>query len=64
MANKMAPLSAAQAVFAASDLRQSAFKQQVAKERAAADAKTAKLKALRLARESEAPPPPQKKRGR
>jgi hypothetical protein len=33
----------------------------IAKERADTDAKTARLKALRLAREAEAPPPPPKK---
>jgi hypothetical protein len=59
---KMAPLTGAQAAFAASDLRHNAFKEQVEKERAATDAKTAKLKALRLAKEAEAPPPSTQKK--
>jgi len=66
MANKTA-LSGAQAAFAASDSRHNAFRDQLQKERAATDAKTAKLKALRLAKEAEAPPPTaakQKKRVR
>jgi|HubBroStandDraft_6_1064221.scaffolds.fasta_scaffold948607_1 hypothetical protein len=62
MTNKSA-LSGAHAAFAASDLRHNAFKDQVEKERIATDAKTARLKALRLAKEAEAPPPsPKKKR--
>ena len=61
MANKTA-LSGAQAAFAASDSRHNAFRDQLQKERAATDAKTAKLKALRLAKEAETPPPPSKKK--
>lgn len=58
MANKMAPVSGAQAAFAASDLRHNAFRLQAEKDRVAVDAKTAKLRALRLAKEAEAPPTP------
>lgn len=46
--------------FTASELRDKLVWAEIAKERAAFDAKTAKLKALRLAREAEAPPPPSK----
>jgi len=55
--------------FSASDQRSRAVMDQIEKERAAADAKTARLKALRLAKEAEdaeaaknAPPPPAKTR--
>ena len=58
----------AQNHFAASEQRDSLVKQMIAAERAATDAKTAKLRALRLAKEEEdrqallnAPPPPAKK---
>ncbi|MBV8976913.1 MAG: hypothetical protein JO261_14505 [Alphaproteobacteria bacterium] len=51
--------------FAASEQRDSLVKQMIAAERAAVDAKTAKLRALRLAKEEadrqaarDAPPPP------
>jgi hypothetical protein len=64
MANKTASVSRAQAAFAASAQRDKTFREQVEKERAATDAKTAKLKALRMAKEAEAPPPPQKKPAR
>jgi hypothetical protein len=43
--------------FTASELRDKLVWAEIAKERAAFDAKTARLKALRLAREAEAPPP-------
>jgi len=58
----------AQNHFTASEQRDSVVKQMIAAERAATDAKTAKLRALRLAKEEEdrqaaldAPPPPVKK---
>jgi len=58
----------AQNHFTASEQRDSVVKQMIAAERAATDAKTAKLRALRLAKEEEdrqaaldAPPPPAKK---
>lgn len=41
------------ASFSASDLRSRAVLEQIEKERAATDAKTARLKALRLAKEAE-----------
>jgi hypothetical protein len=47
--------------FSASEQRDKLVWDLIAKERAETDAKTAKLKALRLAREAEAPPPPAKK---
>jgi hypothetical protein len=43
--------------FTASEQRDKLVWAEIAKERAAFDAKTAKLKALRLAQEAEAPPP-------
>ena len=43
--------------FTASEQRDKLVWAEIAKERAAFDAKTARLKALRLAREAEAPPP-------
>ena len=62
----------AQNHFAASEQRDSAIKQEIARERAAVETKTAKLRALRLAKEAEdakaaveaaalAPPPKPKK---
>jgi hypothetical protein len=47
--------------FSASEQRDKLVWDMIAKERADTDAKTARLKALRLAREAEAPPPPPKK---
>jgi hypothetical protein len=44
--------------FTASELRDKLVWAEIAKERAAFDAKTARLKALRLARDAENPPPP------
>jgi hypothetical protein len=59
MADEKPPtVSRAQAGVAASELRDRLVKEQLGKERAAIDAKTAKLKALRLAREAEQGPPP------
>jgi colicin import membrane protein len=43
----------AQAVFTASEQRDKSVRAEIEKERAATDAKTARLKALRLAREAE-----------
>jgi hypothetical protein len=43
--------------FTASEMRDKLVWAEIAKERAASDAKTARLKALRLAREAEMPPP-------
>ena len=58
----------AQNHFAASEIRDTTVKQMIEAERAATEAKTAKLRALRLAKEEEdrqaalaAPPPPAKK---
>ena len=42
----------AEAIFTASEQRDAAVHEQIRKERAAADAKTARLKALRLAKEA------------
>jgi hypothetical protein len=53
MANKTPALTRAQAAFSASEQRSRMVLEQVEKERAATDAKTAKLKALRLAKEAE-----------
>ncbi len=57
-----------QSHFANPEQRESAFKAEVTRERDASDAKTAKLKAMRLAKEEDdriaaanAPPPPPKK---
>jgi hypothetical protein len=44
--------------FSASEQRERQVWDMIAKERAETDAKTARLRALRLAREAEAPPPP------
>lgn len=46
--------------FTASEQRDKLVWAEIAKERAAFDAKTARLKALRLAQEAENPPPPPK----
>jgi hypothetical protein len=43
--------------FTASEQRDKLVWAEIAKERAAFDAKTARLKALRMAKEAEAPPP-------
>lgn len=57
-----------QSHFATPEARESAFKTEVSRERKASDVKTAKLRALRLAKEEDdriaaanAPPPPPKK---
>jgi hypothetical protein len=47
------PQSRAQAVFTASEQRDKLVRTEIEKERAATDAKTARLKALRLAHEAE-----------
>jgi hypothetical protein len=47
------PQSRAQAVFTASEQRDKSVRADIEKERAATDAKTARLKALRLAKEAE-----------
>jgi hypothetical protein len=47
------PQSRAQAVFTASEQRDKSVRAEIEKERAATDAKTVRLKALRLAREAE-----------
>jgi hypothetical protein len=65
-----APGSRAQTAFTASEQRDAMVRQMIDKERAATDAKTAKLRALRLAKEAEdaaaaaANPPPPKTRKR
>ena len=53
MVNKPPPITRAQAAFSASEQRSRMVLAEVEKERAATDAKTAKLKALRLAKEAE-----------
>jgi hypothetical protein len=53
MANKTPPITRAQAAFSASEQRTRLVLAEVEKERAATDAKTIKLKALRLAKEAE-----------
>ena len=53
MADKNAARTRAETLFTASEMRDSQIKEQLAKERAATDAKTARLKALRLAKEAE-----------
>jgi hypothetical protein len=62
MADEKQPvITRMQAGMAASELRDKLVKEQLGKERAATDAKTARLKALRLAKEAEqgpATPPP------
>lgn len=69
--NMSPPGSRAQASFTASEQRDALVREMIDKERAATDAKTAKLRALRLAKEAEeaarvaaAPPPPKPKRRR
>ena len=69
--NNNPPGSRAQAAFTASEQRDALVRQLIDKERAATDAKTAKLKALRLAKEAEEkayaaanPPPPRKPKKR
>jgi len=47
------PQSRAQAVFTAPELRDKSVRAEIEKERAATDAKTVRLKALRLAKEAE-----------
>lgn len=47
------PQNRAQAVFTASEQRDKSVRAEIEKERAATDAKTARLKALRLAKEAE-----------
>jgi len=71
MANKTPALTRAQAAFSASEQRTKLVLAEVEKERAASDAKTVKLKALRLAKEAEDrailaenPPPPKPRRKR
>ena len=51
MADKNAARTRAETLFTASEMRDTQIKEQLAKERAATDAKTARLKALRLAKE-------------
>ena len=53
MANKTPPITRAQAAFSASEQRTRLVLAEVEKERAATDAKTIKLKSLRLAKEAE-----------
>lgn len=48
--------------FSASEQREKLVWDIIEKERAATDAKTARLKALRLAKEAESPPPPPAKK--
>jgi hypothetical protein len=71
MANKTPPITRAQAAFSASEQRTRMVLAEVEKERAATDAKTVKLKALRLAKEAQdratleahpMPPKPRRKR--
>jgi hypothetical protein len=69
MAEKIVARTRAEAHFSASEQRDAMVKAEIARERAATDAKTARLKALRLAREAEeaaaradAPPPAPKKK--
>jgi hypothetical protein len=73
MADKFtAARTRAEAAFSASEQRDVLVKTEIAKERAATDAKTARLKALRLAKEAEEaaalalnpPPPPAKKKAK
>jgi hypothetical protein len=53
MNDKNAARARAEAVFSASEMRDAAVKEEIARQRAATDAKTARLRALRLAREAE-----------
>jgi hypothetical protein len=53
MADKSSARTRAESHFSASEMRDALVKEEIAKERAAVDAKTAKLRALRLAREAE-----------
>jgi uncharacterized protein YqfA (UPF0365 family) len=69
MAEKTVARTRAEAHFSASEQRDAMVKAEIAKERAATDAKTARLKALRLAKEAEEaaaaaanPAPAQKKK--
>lgn len=55
------PPSRAQIGQSASESRDRMVKDMIEKERLATDAKTARLKALRLARDAAAPPPPPRK---
>ena len=71
MADKNAARSRAETAFSASAVRDAQIKDEIAKERAAFDTRTAKLRALRLAREEEEraakaanPPPPAKPKAR
>jgi hypothetical protein len=52
------PLNRTQATQSASESRDRLVKDMIEKDRAAVDAKTARLKALRLEREAAEPPPP------
>jgi hypothetical protein len=51
MADKNAARTRAETLFTASEMRDTQIKEQLAKERAATDAKTVRLRALRLAKE-------------
>jgi hypothetical protein len=71
MADKSAVRSRAEAAFSASEQRDALVKEEIARERAATDAKTIRLKALRLAKEAEEagekaknPPAPVKKKAK
>lgn len=54
--------SRAQAAFSASEQRDRLVREMVEKDRAATDAKTARLRALRLAKEASEPPPAPKRK--
>ena len=58
------PPSRAQISQSASEARDKLVREMIEKERAAVDAKTARLRALRLAKETTEPPRVQPKRGR
>jgi len=62
--NKEALKNRAEAAFAHSDQRDRLVMKMIENERAAVDAKTKRLKALRLAREAGEPPKPKTKRQR
>jgi hypothetical protein len=68
MAEQSTPISKVQAGIAASVERDRLVKELIEKERAETDAKTAKLKALRLAKEAAdraaSPPPEPRRKGR